>query len=219
MKNLILLLLFTTPLLGQWSAGVSTGIQSNHLIVKGNAEQLNDFTSTHINGFIGLSAGYQANDNVSIRSGIRYAPTHLSLSYDRSVTIGGLDLPVGAEMIYKSKNIAIPVEVEYAFYKSGAISLHANMGAQLAYNIDDDIHPYISSPLRIALPKIAVNNTRKLNTFASAGVGANYTTATGIWRINVGYQRTLQTMLPDQIIDINAKSHGITAGIGYEIKL
>lgn len=221
MKKYFLIAAFTIGILNygitQVNIGIRTGIHNSTVAHNGSTEVVEEISSTRTSAYIGAFGEYEFSPNWSVRAGINYLNKGTSLGYSDDINVFGINLPVGVSTDFVTKNIEIPLSLQYKYPIDGRWSAFGSAGAGVSKSISAQLKPRINSILDFNLPTIDIDPSTYNSTevYGLLGIGMKYNLGHGQLFSEIQYQHSFESVIPDFVVDIDMKNKGFSVGIGY----
>lgn len=170
----------------------------------------------------GLQWEREIGNHFEFVTGAQYTSRGFTARENFKINVGGLDLPVDARIDTRLQYVEVPLMIKYSI-GNGGITPFVKAGASAGYALSGKFQPKVDAIITWNLPAININLEQDMyNRFDIAGiVGAGVsipTNSTGSIQFDINYRHSLNSMLDDPITNIQLKSYGFSAGVGYTMR-
>ena len=167
----------------------------------------------------GIQYAHALSRHFSVITGVQYASRGFAAREDFNVNVFGLDLPVGAEVVTRLAYVEVPVMAQVNITESG-VSPYVKAGISAGYAFNAKMKPQVNALITWSLPQININLKNDLfnrvDVAALAGAGVSIPVESlGALHFDLTYRHSLNDMFQDKITNIQIRSHGVTAGVGF----
>jgi len=221
MKKFLLLIIGTLCfqfLNAQFLIGPHGGVDINNVRLNGVPDIIAGESKSYVSANLGIHGEYLFSDAISISTELNYRQKGFTLNQSNDFNFLGIEVPIGVKAETKLQYIDVPVFLKYRLNKEN-VSFYAEAGPSIAYGMAGEIDLKASALIDLNLPseKINFNNDgyKRLNYAANLGLGAETNISETIRGYAVmRYSYSLNNILNDPIIGIDARANAIHFGIG-----
>ncbi len=160
-------------------------------------------------------------NHFSVLTGAQFASRGFAAREHFNIDVLGIDLPVGASVETRLNYIEVPLAMKYYFTNHGVMP-YVRAGGSVGYAVEGKITPTVDAIIPWRLPSIPLNlendlyNRVDLALQAGAGVSIPVNSTSAL-QFEVNYRHGLSDMLHEPILNLDIRSYGFTAGIGFTI--
>jgi opacity protein-like surface antigen len=160
-------------------------------------------------------------NHFSVLTGAQFASRGFAAREHFNIDVLGIDLPVGASVETKLNYIEVPLAMKYYFTDHGVMP-YVKAGGSVGYAVAGKITPTVDAIVPWRLPSIPLNlendlyNRVDLALQAGAGVSIPVNSASAL-QFEINYRHGLSDMLHEPVLNLDIRSSGFTAGIGFTV--